>query len=529
VPEVLVVGAGPVGLTMAAELARHGVTCRIVDQLASPLPYCRAIGVTPRTLEVWEDMGVVREMLDAGIELKGFRLEIGDKPPQDMSRDLSDLPFAQLGLPQPETERILTRHLRGLGVDVERGVRVTGAQAQGDDVAVTLDRDGKTEEVVFRYVIGCDGAHSVIRRAAGIGFPGEPMPYDFMLGDVHVDLGLPHGLGLRLIRPKPNAPPDILVAVPLPEWNRYRITLFAPQELSAGGGSDHGIQSERATPSLMQLQTEFDRVAPGRGTLSDMRWSSMFRISTRLADHYRAGNIFLAGDAAHIHPPTGGQGMNTGIQDAYNLAWKMALVLKGAARPGLLDSYEPERRTEGLSVLARTTAATQGIAQRGADDRLADTQILVAYAASTWIRDDAGDALPMVPAPGQRAPDCRGLRRAGVGFPLRLFEVLRGTEHVLLVDATPEKLTALREFAAQVRVVAIGTKPADTEPGVTWLADAGGDFRDVYISRAGAAWLIRPDGYIAWRGAGDFSAKLADYLRVIFHAHAFDPGPERAT
>jgi hypothetical protein len=401
-------------------------------------------------------------------------------------------------------------------------VRVTNAQAQGDGVAVTFEHAGKIEEAAFRYVIGCDGAHSVIRSAAGIGFPGEPMPYDFMLGDVHVDLGLPRGLGLRLIRPKPNTPPDILVVVPLPEWNRYRITLFAPPELRKEEGSDHGIQSERANPTLPQLQAELDRVAPGRGALADLRWSSIFRISTRLADHYRAGSFFLAGDAAHIHPPTGGQGMNTGIQDAYNLAWKMALVLKGAAKPGLLDSYEPERRTEGLNVLARTTAATQGIAQRGPEDRLADTQILVAYAASAWIRDDADNALfPNTPAPGQRAPDCRGLRRAGVGFPLRLFEVLRGTEHVLLVDAretTPDQLATLGGMSRQVRVVAIGSRLADTAPGLTWLVDAGGDFSNTYVSRAGAAWLVRPDGYISWRGAGDFSTKLTDYLGAIFRS-----------
>ena len=534
--DVLVVGAGPVGLVMAGELARHGIKSRIVDQLTAPLPYCRALGVTPRTLEVWEDMGVAREALDAGIELKGFRLEIEGKPPQDVLRDYADLPYASLCLPQPETERILARHLRTFGIEVETGVRFTTATPQGDHVAVTLERNGATEEAAFRYVIGCDGAHSIVRRMAGIGFPGEAMPYDFMLGDVNVDLGLPRGVGLRFLRPKPNAAPDVIIAVPLPEPYRYRLTLLAPPELAApGAGTDHGIQSERAKPTLAQLQAAIDRIAPGRGTLADLRWSSLFRIGTRLADRYRAGNLFLAGDAAHIHPPTGGQGMNTGIQDAYNLAWKMALVLKGSARPDLLDSYDLERRTEGADVLARTTAATRGITQRNQqEDRLADTQLLVAYAPSPWIRDDAsGTFSATARKPGQRAPDCRGLHRECVGFPFRLFEILRGTQHVLLVDvreSAPDKLAALLALAAKLRtefgdgitsnlrLIAIGPNPAETQPGLTWLEDREHQFQQIYAGHDSAAWLVRPDGYIAWRGAGDFTEQFIAYLRVIFES-----------
>src|SRR3954467_8698474 len=160
-PEILVVGAGPVGLTMAAELARHGVSCRIIDRLAEPLPYCRAIGVTPRTLEVWDDMGVARDTIDAGLWLEGRRLIINGQPPRDERLEFSDLPYAELGLPQYETERILSRHLNGFGIAVERGVELA-ALSQGDDqVAVELRRDeGGIKRAVFRYVIGCDGAHS---------------------------------------------------------------------------------------------------------------------------------------------------------------------------------------------------------------------------------------------------------------------------------------------------------------------------------------------------------------------------------
>src|SRR5262249_8032929 len=159
--------------------------------------------------------------------------------------------------------------------------------------------------------------------------------------------------------------------------------------------------------------------------LSDLRWSSIFRISMRLAGSYRVGRAFIAGDAAHIHPPTGGQGMNTGIQDAYNLAWKLALVAAGAAPEDLLASYEAERRPVGADVVARRRAASEGYGREAGrkPDRLADTQILISYRGSPWVRDDGDDLGPAVPAAGDRAPDAGGLRRHGVGFGIRLFEV----------------------------------------------------------------------------------------------------------
>ena len=168
--------------------------------------------------------------------------------------------------------------------------------------------------------------------------------------------------------------------------------MLAPAELAPAGGSDHGIQSEARGPDLDDIQAVADDLVPGKPTLSDLRWSSMFRISMRLAEHYRQGRVFIAGDAAHIHPPTGGQGMNTGIQDAYNLAWKLALVFKGAAPEALLDSYETERRPVGAEVVARTRAASEGYGRErgGRPDRLADTQIGISYRGTAWVRDDAG-------------------------------------------------------------------------------------------------------------------------------------------
>ncbi|MBW6399702.1 FAD-dependent monooxygenase [Roseomonas sp. HJA6] len=508
--DVLVVGAGPVGLTMASELARHGVRCRIIDQAAGPSPFCRAIGVTPRTLEVWEDMGVVRDMIDAGLWLNGMRSIITGHPPYDVLRDLSDLPYATLGLPQYETERLLARHLEGQGIAVEREVALEALEQDAEGVTVRLSGGAGPQR--FRHVIGCDGAHSTVRHALGIGFEGEAMPMTFMLGDVHMAMDLPYGMALRAVRLHEDAAPDLFVAIPLPEPGRYRVSMIAPQSLAGDGGGGHGIQAELKGPGLAELQAVVDDLVPDRPVLSDLRWSSIFRISMRLAARYRAGRVFIAGDAAHIHPPTGGQGMNTGIQDAYNLAWKLASVLAGRAPVALLDSYEAERRPVGADVIARTLAASMNFGREGGakPDRLEDTQLLVTYRDSAWVHDDGG---PEGPRAGDRAPDAGGLRREGVGSPLRVFDMLRGTDPVLLVHQAPDIDTLPRIPGLRV-VVITADAPAD-HYGVAVLQDAQGAFAAAY-GGAGAAWLVRPDGYIAWRGPSPDHAGLRDILLRVF-------------
>jgi 2-polyprenyl-6-methoxyphenol hydroxylase-like FAD-dependent oxidoreductase len=535
-PEVLVVGAGPVGLTMAAELARHGQPCRIIDRLAAPSGYCKAIGVTPRTLEVWDDMGIARPMIDAGLWIEGLRMIIPGKPVRDTIPDLSDLPYGNLGLPQYETERLLADHLARFGIGVERGVALKGLRDDGRHVDVELARgDRPVERARFRYVVGCDGAHSAVRKALGIGFPGDQFPMAFMLGDVAIDWNVPRGLAVLAVQPNENGPPDLFIAIPLPKPRRYRVTMVAPGE-AVDDGDAHGIQSERPGPSLDQLQAVGDRLVPSKPRLSDLRWSSLFRISMRLADKYRVGNVFIAGDAAHIHPPTGGQGMNTGIQDAYNLAWKMALVLRGVSDARLLESYDAERRPVGAEVVARTRAASESIGQRarGGDDRLKDTQILVNYRGSAWVKDAAGKAATgraasKAPRAGDRAPDAEGLRRAHVGFPLRLFDVLRGTEHVLIVylgmqtrryaDALVPYVVSAATTNALLRVVVIAS-PGSAAPNagpidVPLLYDARGSFARAYGAKAGMTWLIRPDGYIGLRARKPDLTTVRRYVRRI--------------
>ncbi|WP_263355630.1 FAD-dependent monooxygenase [Acidicapsa ligni] len=532
-PDVLVVGAGPVGLTMAAELARHGVPCRIIDRLANPLPYCRAIGVTPRTLEVWDDMGIVQPLIDAGLWLRSTRSIVNQSPARDIKIDYSDLPYGPLGIPQPETERVLTEHLSRFNIPVERPVTLVSLEQDSEGITAQLTHsDGSTESAAFQYIVGCDGAHSAVRRLLAITFEGDHFPIDFMLGDVLLDCDLPRGMMLRSINTNENGPPDFFIAIPLPERNRFRVSMLAPSNTFGNSESAHGLQAERETPSLEQLQTVADRLLPTKTSLSDLRWSSLFRISMRLASRYRTGRGFIAGDAAHIHPPTGGQGMNTGIQDAYNLAWKMALVLKGNTSPELLDTYEAERRPVGADVVSRTRTQSEQFGRKEASqqERLADTQILLNYRGSTLSKNDVSEALENLPIQaGDRAPDCYGLHRENIRAPFRLFDITRGIDHVLLLYvgqfSAPGQAELVESLAQKLkmtpgpkcRLVAIcspGTERFDAI-GATILIDRNNEFASAYAPGINTGYIVRPDGYIGYHARPITESAVLNYLETV--------------
>ncbi|MDF3293018.1 FAD-dependent monooxygenase [Streptomyces silvisoli] len=554
--DVLVVGAGPVGLTAAAELRRHGVDCRIVDRLAVPQPYAKAIGVLPRTLEVWDAMGLVHGALDVAVPHLGQLVFIDGKPAPRVELTLPpDIPYPFATLPQYATERLLAEHLARFGTEVERPTELRSVEMHPDEVeAVLAHADGRIERLRARYVVGCDGAHSLVRKAAGLTFEGDAFPEQYMIGDVEVDWELPAGYSMRAVNLDANGEmDDMVVCIPMPGVRRYWLSMLRP---SAQAGSEDGSSAPDGMgdghgPDLGQIQAVLDRLSPQPTTASTLRWSSAFRISHRLVDRYRNGRLFVAGDAAHIHPPIGGQGLNTGVQDAYNLAWKLALAVRGLATDDVLESYHAERHPVAQEVVNRTVRhahtvrhartarhARSGLGNNGDDAEMMlrrQAQLLVAYPDSPLIQPQAADGTPAAgPAPGDRAPDCRGLVSDLAAYPRRLFDLLRTPRHVLLLFAGPEHASGdgaarLEACAAEAHRAAHGLLdaylvtaaevPEDARPvGLRppRVRDAAGEFRDAYAPRDGEALLIRPDGYLSGRFHPAVPEHLTAHLRRTF-------------
>ncbi|GAB3809753.1 hypothetical protein GCM10027605_46070 [Micromonospora zhanjiangensis] len=540
--DVLIVGAGPTGLTVAVELARRGVDCRLIEKQAVPPGQAdKAIGIHCRTMEIWADQGIAREAMDAGIWLTGNTVYVNGERIHQMSWELPDLPYGHLGLPQYETERILTERLATLGVRPRRGTELVGFAQDADGVTATVTTAaGETATVRAKYLLGCDGAHSRVRELLGLTFSGGlgRFPQLFMLCDVDVDWDMPDGHLLRFLHETDGRMDGMLVCVPLRGESRYRIATLAPPRFFAQtGGQDAppGFSEELAEPTLDDLQVALDRLAPPGTRASNLRWSSVFRISHGIVDRYRDGRVFVAGDAAHLHPPAGGQGMNTGIQDAWNLGWKLALAVRGTAASGLLDSYEAERRPEGEEIVGRAVrmAFTDELDR---DDLrrqfLQEMGMLLSYPDSPIVGESlsAPDALRDGPRPGDRAPDVGGLRRQGVAHDLRLRDLTHGTRHTLLLyadgTAGAAVLAGLAVLAADVRRQCAGDvdvylllgpdapDPRLLDPPV--LRDAAGGFRTGYGAAGSALYLVRPDGHVAFRSRPIDGDALVKHLQLVF-------------
>jgi 2-polyprenyl-6-methoxyphenol hydroxylase-like FAD-dependent oxidoreductase len=520
--QVLIAGAGPIGVTAAIELARRGIACRIVDPLVEPPQYAKAVGVQPRTLEVFEGMGVLRRILDAAVLMRGQIVYVnGERVAQLDMTVPDDVPFRFIAIPQYATEAILRDELAQHGVQVQRGVRLTGFEQDADGVTATLAGDAGEQRVRADYLIGADGAHSAVRKGLGLTFEGAAFEEQYMLGDVEVDWSVPRDYGIRSMHQTDGKTDDLLVCIPLPGGRpRYRMSMLVPKELSDGD-----------TPQLHHIQAVLDRLSPEPTTARNLRWSSVFRISHRIVDAYGKGRVFVAGDAAHIHPPTGAQGMNTGIQDAHNLAWKLALVLSGHAAPRLLESYDAERRPVGEEVVGRTVrSAREGI---GADSTDADyvirreAQLLINYAGSPIVTAAAGSATSGGAGAGARAPDATGLTRDAVTAPLRLFSLLGRREHTTLlyapdgpVDvATYERAAAAAVSAAHGRMEAYLIAAPGADVGAADLpvvVDGRGEFAKAYAPAGTSAYVVRPDGYLGFAGSGVNPDQLAAHLRATF-------------
>lgn len=535
----LVVGAGPVGLTMAAELSRHGVAARIVDKSPAPTDKSKALAVWSRTLELLDDMGIGADFVAAGKRAVGATI-YGE------GRRLVHLGFTDVSsphpyglmLPQCETERLLAEHLARRGLRVERSVELVDLGADEDGVTAALQHPGGHREILrCRWLLACDGAHSTVRHALDLPFPGAPEPNDWALADVHLRGNVPEDeVSLFLHEKGP------LGVFPI-GGDRFRVI--------ADIGTAHGV--ERAPdPSLDDIAALLAERCPAGWTPHDPIWLASFRIHERKVTSYRHGRVFLAGDAAHVHSPAGGQGMNTGMQDAYNLAWKLALVERELGREPLLESYSAERSPIGDIVLKRAAAFTRLATVRGSLAQHLRNRVVSLLASLEVVQHRLGDqftelsiAYPSSPiqgehrslslhswllgggvSPGERAPDA-ALRVGEAGRPVTLFEVLRGTSHVLLLlEGTGEQQAtgAFARMGSRVReefgdlvsehlVLGPGRAESRTDwPGAI-LSDPTGELHERYGAVAPTAYLIRPDGYVGFRSQPVDEARLLEHLR----------------
>ena len=345
--QVLIVGAGPVGLTLAAELARYGVRVRVIDRSPHPTTTSKALVIWSRTLELMDRMGCAPAFLNAGLHACGASLRSGRTVLGHTGFDTIASPYNfALMLPQCDTERLLVAHLQAFGVTVERSVELLTFSQGRSDVRVRLRlADGREEEVETAWLVGCDGAHSTVRHGLGFAFQGVAQGDDWMLADVRLEGdGTPptDEIASFLHRDGP------FIVFPMPA-GRSRIVATAGKAVPG---------QSRPGPTLADVQAMADQRAESGFRVTDPVWLTHFRISERKVSDYAMGRVFLAGDAAHIHSPAGGQGMNTGMQDAVNLAWKLAMVVREEALPGLLDSYTPERSAVGEMVVRNASRMT---------------------------------------------------------------------------------------------------------------------------------------------------------------------------
>ncbi|MEU6185410.1 FAD-dependent monooxygenase [Nocardia sp. NPDC047038] len=463
---VLVAGAGPTGLTLALDLARRDIPVRIVDKAATFFAGSRGDGIQPRTLEVFDDLGVLDAVLAAGMPTPVMRVHLGGEfvTERRMSEPVEPtpaVPYPNLWvLGQSRTEAILRERLAEFGVHVELGTALTGFTQDDDGVTVTLEHDGTPETVRAAYLIGADGGKSTVRKTLGIPFEGSTdESLRMLLGDVRAD-ALDHEVGYWFAAA--DEPMRGIALSPLPGGRQFQFA--APL-------------TGDAEPSLELLQEYVDRYC-GRDdvTLTDLTWVTVWRPNIRLAQRFRDGRVFLAGDAAHAHPPTGGQGMNTGIQDAYNLGWKLAAALAGDDM--LLDSYEAERRTVAAKVLGISSELLDKLVDGDEDamERGAETQQLdISY------RDPAERGWFAV---GDRAPDAPV--KDEHGRPVRLFDLFRGPH------ATVLSFGAQAEAGPHAYAV---VRPGEQVEG-PHVVDVDGHAHAAYAAAEGTRVFVRPDGYV---------------------------------
>ncbi|MDX8149856.1 rifampin monooxygenase [Lentzea sp. BCCO 10_0061] len=455
--DVIIAGGGPTGMMLAGELRLHGVSVLVLERDPEPTKVVRALGLHARSIEILDQRGIADRFLTAGTThpLTGFFAGIDKPAPERLN---TKYPVV-LGLPQPDIERLLAEHAVETGAEVRRGSTVT-AFAQ-DDEGVTVElADGTSLRT--RYLVGCDGGRSTVRKLAGIDFPGEPSRLETLLGEM--EIGIPWEEAMPLMLEVRKTQKRFGVG-PIGGTATYRVVVPA-----------EGVNEDRAVmPTLDDFKEQLVKVAGTDFGVHSPRWLSRFGDATRQAERYRSGRVFLAGDAAHIHPPTGGQGLNLGVQDAFNLGWKLAAAVHGRASDGLLDTYEAERHPVAEEVLNNTRAQIELMkvepgpqaVRRLFTELVAFEEVnrhLIEKIIAVSVRYDLGSENDLV---GRRIGDL-SLKRGG------LYDQLHAGRGILLDQA--------------------GTL------SVGGWADRVDHVVDVSEDLDVPAVLVRPDGHVAWAG-----------------------------
>ncbi|MEV5374545.1 FAD-dependent oxidoreductase [Streptomyces nondiastaticus] len=527
--EVLVVGAGPVGLTCAHELARRGVRVRVVDAATGPATTSRALATHARTLEVYDQMGVLDDILPRGRRVEHFTLHQNGRRLVRFDTDYSRLPTRfpfTLMIDQSLTEEALRTAAARHGVTVEWGVRLEDFEDRGGEVGAVLRHpDGRSEAITADWLVGCDGGHSTVRKRLGLKLVGESSE-TWLIADAVVDCGLPQD-SIHWLRTSSGT----VMMIPFPDEGKWRLLDTA----------ESGYESDDALARRFARKIEEGSGQPVR--VRPPSWVSVFTIQQRMIPAMRSGRCFVAGDAAHVHSPASGQGLNTGVQDAVNLAWKLADVIRGRAGEELLDTYGRERVPVGAALLESTRMATVLIQLRNRWAAAAlravftvvrslpplkskiQRKIMGGMSALDISYAEGAEETGGSPAPGTAAGPPSGERVAKVtagrlaasaGWREMLAE-LREPHWTLLAFVSPGEeradgaeagrelraLAAAYEGAVRVRTVVSGAGGTAEWPGA--LRDPGALLRNDLRATPGGWLLIRPDGYAAARGS-----RLAD-------------------